>query len=97
MAKINIEVVYANHHEQFIIPITVDQYCTVENAIQLSKILLQCPEINLHENKIGIFSKVVQLTQTLKEGDRIEIYRPITIDPKLARINRVKKNIKVNK
>ncbi len=95
MAKINIEVVYANQHEQFIIPLKVEENCTVENAIHLSKILLQCPEINLHNNKIGIFSKTVQLTQILKEDDRVEIYRPITIDPKLARINRVKKNIKV--
>lgn len=97
MAKINIEVAYTNQHEQFIIPLIVDQNCTVENAIQLSKILLQCPEINLQNNKIGIFSKTVQLNQILKDGDRIEIYRPITIDPKLARINRVKKNIKVKR
>ena len=45
-------------------------------------------------NKVGIFSRAVQLTQLIKEGDRVEIYRPLMIDPKMARINRVVKKIK---
>ena len=50
-------------------------------AINLSGILQQFPEISLEENKIGIFGKVVKPEQPLREGDRVEIYRPITADP----------------
>jgi putative ubiquitin-RnfH superfamily antitoxin RatB of RatAB toxin-antitoxin module len=97
MVKINIEVAYASEHKQFIIPLEVDQPCTVEDTIQLSGLLSHCPEIDLQKIKVGIFSKTVQLSQIIKHGDRIEVYRPITIDPKLARINRVKKTIKINR
>lgn len=90
MVKINIEVVYANEIEQIIIPLAVNQPCTLENAIYISGILILFPEIDLTQNKVGIFSKVVPLSQELKEGDRVEIYRGLLIDPKTARINRAK-------
>lgn len=90
MAKINIEVVYANEIEQMIIALAVNQPCTIENAIQISEVLTLFPEIDLTKNKVGIFSKVVPLTQLLKDGDRVEIYRGLLIDPKAARINRAK-------
>lgn len=90
MAKINIEVAYANEIEQIIIPLAVNQSCTIEQAINISGILSLFPEIDLAKNKVGIFSKVVPLTQLLKEGDRVEIYRGLLIDPKAARINRAK-------
>ncbi len=90
MPKISIEVVYANEVEQMIIPLTVNQPCTVENAIQISGVLSLFPEIDLTKNKVGVFSKAAQLTQLLNEGDRVEIYRALLIDPKTARINRAK-------
>lgn len=89
--KIKIEVAYATPTKQLIIPLQVPVKTTVETAIKLSSILLQFPEINLATVKVGIFSKIVDLNTELNEGDRVEIYRPLTIDPNEARLLRAKK------
>lgn len=94
MVKINIEVVYANAAKQQIIPLVVNQPCTIENAIMLSGLLTQFPEIDLTINKVGVFSKSVQLSQFVNDGDRVEIYRALLIDPKMARIKRVVKKVR---
>jgi putative ubiquitin-RnfH superfamily antitoxin RatB of RatAB toxin-antitoxin module len=54
---------------------------TVEEAINLSGVLKLYPEINLSNQKVGIFGKIAALHTTVKEGDRVEIYRQITVDP----------------
>lgn len=80
-----IEIIYALPDEQKLITLEVDQGCTIESAIQQSGILSQYPEIDLAQQKVGIFSKVSKLEQELREGDRIEIYRPLIADPKEVR------------
>ena len=50
-----------------------------------SGILAQFPHIDLAVQKVGVFAKVVKLDTPLKHGDRVEIYRPITCDPKAVR------------
>jgi len=87
---IAIEVAYAKPDQQVIIPLTIPESSTVEQAIQLSGILKQFPEVNLATAKIGIFSKLTSLSAIVGVGDRIEIYRPLTIDPKQARRLRAK-------
>lgn len=57
---------------------------TVREAIELSGVLQQFPEIDLETQKVGIFGRVVKLDTRLEDGDRVEIYRPITADPDLA-------------
>ena len=83
--KLHIELIYALPDEQEIYAIKVDENTSVEQAINQSKILQRYSEIDLAINKIGIFSKVCQLTDKLRDGDRIEIYRPLIIEPKEAR------------
>jgi putative ubiquitin-RnfH superfamily antitoxin RatB of RatAB toxin-antitoxin module len=83
--KISIEVVYAAEHRQAIISLVVDPATTVLQAIERSKILTVFPEIVILEGRIGIFGKLVSLTTTVKEGDRVEIYRLLKQDPKEAR------------
>ncbi|KTD63055.1 Persistence and stress-resistance antitoxin PasI [Legionella santicrucis] len=56
---------------------------TVSDAIHASEIYLIYPETRSFP--VGIFSKQVSLEQVLKEGDRIEIYRPLILDPKESR------------
>lgn len=80
-----IEIIYALPDEQKLITLEVEQGCTIESAIQQSGILSQYPEIELTQQKVGIFSKVSKLDQKLREGDRIEIYRPLIADPKEVR------------
>lgn len=82
---INIELIYALPDEQDLIAIQVEAGTNVEQAIEQSGLLKRYPQINLQENKVGIFSKVTQLDTILREGDRIEIYRPLIADPKEVR------------
>lgn len=56
----------------------VDDSCTVADAIERSGVLIQFPEIDLKQMKVGIYGKFTKLDTPLKEGDRVEIYRPIT-------------------
>ena len=59
-----------------------------------SGILQQFTDIDLRNNKIGIFSRPVKLTDQLKDGDRIEIYRPLLADPKEIRRKRAEEQVK---
>lgn len=76
-----ISVTYAEPGQQRWLELDVPEETSAEQAIHLSGLLQQFPEIDLEENKIGIFGKTVKLAQPLREGDRVEIYRPITADP----------------
>ncbi len=76
-----VSVVYALPDEQVWLSVDVDHTATVLSAIQVSNILDMFPNINLDKQKVGIFSKVVKLDSELKEGDRVEIYRPLIWQP----------------
>lgn len=90
-ALINIEVAYALPTKQVLIDVAIAEGATVEQAIEVSNILSQFPSIDLKKTKVGIWSRVVRLTETLKDGDRIEIYRPLIADPKEIRKRRAEK------
>lgn len=85
---INVEVAYAGLAQQAVIVLQLAEGATAELAIQQSGLLQQYPEIDLTSHKIGIFSKIVSLQAILQEGDRVEIYRPLLIDPKQVRVQR---------
>jgi len=84
-----VEIVYASSGTQKLIRMKY-QDMTAEQAIERSGILVDYEEIDLAANKIGIFGKKVRLSQRLKPGDRVEIYRPLLISPREARRMRAK-------
>lgn len=87
--KIRVEVAYALREEQVIIVLSVPEGATIQEAIQLSGILEQFPDIDLDkDNKVGIFGKLAKLDKPLNDGDRVEIYRPLIADPKEVRRKR---------
>ncbi len=90
--KIQVEVCYALPEKQTLLSLEVEPSLTIESIINQSGILELHPEINLEENKVGIFSKLAKLNDTLHDGDRIEIYRPLIADPKEVRKQRAQKN-----
>jgi len=94
---INVEVAYARPDNQVIISIDVEAGCTVEQAIIQSGVLKQFPEIDLDKNKLGIFGKLGKKTAELKQGDRVEIYRPLIADPKEVRRKREEEGKKMKK
>ena len=73
----------------FVRSVAVATGATVADAIAASGLLAAYPSLDLERTKVGIFARKVALTTTLKEGDRIEIYRPLSIDPLEARHARV--------
>lgn len=80
-----IELIYATKEKQQLLILQVEEGATIESCIKQSGILSEYPEIDLEINKVGIFSQVKPLTQTVREGDRIEIYRALIADPKVVR------------
>ena len=89
--KYFIEVVYALPEEQVLITLDVEQGTTVEQAVKLSGVLEQFPDIDLTKNKLGIFGKTTKADQVLRDKDRVEIYRPLIADPKESRRKRAEK------
>lgn len=78
-------VAYATPGRQTWLTLDVAEGATVREAIEQSGILKQFPEIDLETQRIGIFGKFTTLDATVADGARIEIYRPITCDPKTVR------------
>ncbi|WP_372379062.1 RnfH family protein [Vibrio natriegens] len=76
-----VSVVYALPDEQVWLSVDVDHSATVLSAIQVSNILDMFPAIDLDKQKVGIFGKSTKLDSELKEGDRVEIYRPLIWQP----------------
>ncbi len=80
----NVGVVYAKATKQVWLQLDVPEGSTVQQAIEISGLLQQFPEINLNKQKVGIFGKLTKLDSIVEEGQRIEIYRPIIADPQTA-------------
>lgn len=85
---IAVEVAYALPSQQIMLAVDVAAETTVEGAIRESGVLERFPEIDLDKNRVGVFGKLAKLSDGLRDGDRIEIYRPLIADPKEARRRR---------
>ena len=67
---------------------------TVAQAIEQSGLLNECPDINLRDSTafvVGIWGRKTTLNHVLRDLDRLEIYRPLLVDPKVARRERFQK------
>jgi putative ubiquitin-RnfH superfamily antitoxin RatB of RatAB toxin-antitoxin module len=85
---LEIEVVYARPEQQVLIQVSVPDGSSVRDAIVRSNILSD--ELDLETLAVGIFARRVTLDYILKTGDRVEIYRPLTMSPVDARRWRAK-------
>jgi putative ubiquitin-RnfH superfamily antitoxin RatB of RatAB toxin-antitoxin module len=83
-----VEVAYATPDKQAIVRLEVPVGCTVAQAIERSRIREQFPGMVVDANAVGIFARKVALDDALREGDRVEIYRPLIVDPKESRRKR---------
>jgi uncharacterized protein len=79
---IQVGIAYAEPAQQIWLRLDVPEGATVREAILHSGILEKFPHLNLDEHKVGIFGKLTALDAALRPGDRIEIYRAITCDPR---------------
>lgn len=89
-SDIAVEVVYALPAEQHVIGLQLPAGATVAQAIRQSGLLERYPDISLATVRTGLFGKIVTPDTVLRAGDRVEIYRPLTVDPKEARRRRAR-------
>lgn len=89
---LEVEVAYAAPDREIIIASRLAHGSTVRDAIDQSGVLRQAPEIDLAINKIGVYGKIVALDCVLHPHDRVEIYRPLRVDPKEIRRRRASKS-----
>lgn len=85
---LSVEIVYATEERQELITIQVDQGTTVADAIESSSIASLFPDEALAVCPVGIWGRLVERTRQLREGDRIELYRKLKMDPRDARRER---------
>ena len=90
---ISVEVAYALPHEQKIVSLQVQDDCSAYEAVVQSRIVELYPQIDIDNDPMGIFGKSIRNPKDviLKEGQRVEIYRPLIADPKEARAKRAAK------
>ena len=84
----NVGVCYAESDRQLWMRLEVPDSSTIEETINLSGVLKLYPEINLSSQKVGIFGKIAALDTPVNDGDRVEIYRQITVDPQTVQRRR---------
>lgn len=92
---IQIEVAYALEDVQYLFSESVKVGTTVIEALQNSKLLTELPGLVI--DKVGIFGKLVTHDTVLREGDRIEVYRPLKVDPRERRRQQVEEERKASK
>lgn len=95
---IEVEVAYALPHQQKLIALLVEPGTTAYQAAERSGITQYFPELNLADAPMGLFGQAFGTKglapahdYILHAGDRVEIYRPLTADPKEARRKRAAK------
>ena len=73
-----LSVAYAAGSDSFWQEIELQSPATAQQAIEKSNLLSEFPELNLAKLKMGIYGKVCPKNKQLEEGDRVEVYQPVT-------------------
>lgn len=90
---IKVEVAYATPEKQLIVEVEVEPGTNMMDAALCSGLENEFKDLKIAESPMGIFGRKVAkpANEIVREGDRIEIYRPLLVDPKKARANRAAK------
>ena len=90
--QVDVEIAYASSESQHCLSVSVPPGVSLRGAIERSRIIELCPEIDLSINRVGIYGRLRDLNDVVRAGDRVEIYQPLKVDPKQARRARSKTN-----
>lgn len=85
MAEFTIEVAYALPAQQILISVRVSDGATIHDVLQLEEVTTLIPAAESADCNVGVWGRVVEKDQPVKSGDRVEIYRPLLMDPREAR------------
>lgn len=83
--NLSIEVAVAWPELQIVIPLQLPDGATLADALSAARLREQFPDLELHPDRLGVFGTKRKPADQLKDGDRVEIYRPLKMDPKQAR------------
>ena len=84
-SRISIEVVYAERDRQLLLSLEVAAGTTAGQAIERSALRQRFPDVDFSAAPLGVWGQPVERGQRLKNGDRVEVYRPLEMDPRAAR------------
>lgn len=82
-----VTVVYARPERQWEVRVRLREGMTAEEVVRASGLVRERPEIATQPLLLGIYGRRVEGDQVLRDGDRVEIYRPLRFDPREARRN----------
>ena len=85
MPSLRVEVVYALASAQDVVLVEVEEGTRVLKAIEASGVLARHPEIDLGSVRLGRFGVEIRPDERLRDGDRVEILRPLAMGPMEAR------------
>ena len=95
---IDIVVAYAAEPgDELIVGLRVAANATLAEAVEASGILLRHPEINRSVAHLGVWGKTKRADTRVREGDRIEVYRQLLVEPNAARLARAAKRDRLEK
>jgi putative ubiquitin-RnfH superfamily antitoxin RatB of RatAB toxin-antitoxin module len=83
--RVRATVVYCTRDRQWVVSVEVAAGSTLRDAVRASGLPRLAPEIDPDALDLGVFNSPRMPDEPVREGDRIEIYRPLAVDPKEAR------------
>ena len=89
-ASIRVTVACAWPEHAFCVEVALPVGATVADAIRASGFREAHPGVEIRDDRVGVFAHRVALDAPLRDGDRVEIYRPLLIDPREARRKRAR-------
>lgn len=89
MSALRVEVVYALHGRQVLRALLLPEGSIVGDAVRASGLLEEYPEID--PKCVGIYGRRVEAGEVLRDRDRVELYRPLSADPREIRRKRARR------
>jgi putative ubiquitin-RnfH superfamily antitoxin RatB of RatAB toxin-antitoxin module len=93
---IRIEIVYAEQQRSIVKSLEIEQGALIADALRLAALDEDFQGVDLANATVGIYGSVASRDRPLKEGDRVEIYRPLAEEPKLARRRRASRKASIS-
>ncbi|HXC11039.1 MAG TPA: RnfH family protein [Steroidobacteraceae bacterium] len=89
-APLQIEIAYAEPQRAIVKSYILARGSRVADALRLAALDPDFTGVDLENATVGIFGRVTGPDRVLEAGDRVEIYRPLAVDPKVSRRQRAK-------
>jgi len=83
--SVSVEVVFAMPDKQVLRELLVEPGSSVADVLEQSNLARDFPQVEFDAMQAGIWGKPVERNQAVSDGDRVELYRPLTMDPREAR------------